>query len=100
MGDKCVAVVFARALVNGEDHGVKPFLVPINDGINMHPGVVCKSVPETYSKIYSQDAHFLSLKVPSSPGRLKTHQPQLDVFSQGSRTTFGAFGNTRESQGR
>ena len=42
MGDPCVAIVFASTIINGEDRGIKPFLVPINDGVNMHPGVVCK----------------------------------------------------------
>lgn len=42
MGDPCVAIVFATTIVNGENHGIKPFLVSINDGLNMHPGVVCK----------------------------------------------------------
>ncbi|KAJ3572734.1 hypothetical protein NP233_g2896 [Leucocoprinus birnbaumii] len=45
MGDPCVAIVFASTIVNGENHGIKPFLVPINDGVNMHPGVVCKVLP-------------------------------------------------------
>ncbi|KAJ7611296.1 acyl-CoA dehydrogenase NM domain-like protein [Roridomyces roridus] len=37
-----IAVVFARLLVNGQDRGVKPVLVPLHDGRKMHPGVISK----------------------------------------------------------
>ncbi|KAF8903470.1 acyl-CoA dehydrogenase NM domain-like protein, partial [Gymnopilus junonius] len=45
MGDPCVAIVFASTIVEGENYGIKAFLVPINDGVNMHPGVICKVLP-------------------------------------------------------
>ncbi|CAA7262230.1 unnamed protein product [Cyclocybe aegerita] len=45
MGDPTIAVVFAKTMVNGESHGIKPFLVPINDGVHMHKGVTCKVLP-------------------------------------------------------
>lgn len=38
-GIRRVAVVFARLLVNGEDRGLRPFIVPINDGHQMVKGV-------------------------------------------------------------
>ncbi|EGN96740.1 hypothetical protein SERLA73DRAFT_111417 [Serpula lacrymans var. lacrymans S7.3] len=44
-GLPCVAVVFAQTIINGESRGVKPFLVPINDGYNMMPGISCKTLP-------------------------------------------------------
>ena len=37
-------IVFARLLVDGEDRGVKPFLVPIHDGRSMCPGITVKFV--------------------------------------------------------
>ena len=37
-------IVFARLLVDGEDRGVKPFLVPIHDGHSMSPGITAKFV--------------------------------------------------------
>lgn len=37
-------IVFARLLVDGEDRGVKPFLVPIHDGYSMSPGITAKFV--------------------------------------------------------
>ncbi|KAI0768840.1 acyl-CoA dehydrogenase NM domain-like protein [Trametes elegans] len=44
-GLPCVAVVFAKLIVNGEDRGHRPFLVPLNDGKQMCPGVQSKLLP-------------------------------------------------------
>ena len=38
-----IAVVWAKLLVNGEDHGIRPFLVSLNDGKQM-----CAGVKSTY----------------------------------------------------
>ncbi|KAH9918440.1 acyl-CoA dehydrogenase NM domain-like protein [Fomitopsis serialis] len=46
MGMPCVAIVFARALIEGEDRGVKPFLVHIHNGKDMNKGIVCKVLPQ------------------------------------------------------
>lgn len=35
----CVSIVYARTIVNGKDHGIKPFLVRINDGKKMCAGI-------------------------------------------------------------
>ncbi|KAE8557110.1 hypothetical protein EYB25_001816 [Talaromyces marneffei] len=40
-----VAVVFARLIVEGEDRGVRPFLVPIGDGREMCKGIIAKALP-------------------------------------------------------
>ncbi|KAJ6624206.1 acyl-CoA dehydrogenase NM domain-like protein [Mycena sp. CBHHK59/15] len=45
VGVPCIAVVFAKAIIYGEDRGVKPFLVDLNDGCVMRPGVVSKLLP-------------------------------------------------------
>lgn len=37
-----VAVVIARLIVEGEDRGVRPFLVPLGDGHEMCKGVIAK----------------------------------------------------------
>lgn len=37
-----VAVVIARLIVDGENYGVRPFLVPLGDGREMCKGVVAK----------------------------------------------------------
>lgn len=42
LGDPCIAVVMARAIVNHEDYGIMPFIVPLNDGLRMCPGVSCR----------------------------------------------------------
>lgn len=39
-----IAVVFARLFVKGEDYGVRPFVVPLNDGKQMCTGVTARSV--------------------------------------------------------
>ncbi|KAF7169071.1 hypothetical protein CNMCM5623_001903 [Aspergillus felis] len=40
-----VAVVIARLIVDGENYGVRPFLVPLGDGREMCKGVVAKALP-------------------------------------------------------
>ncbi|KAJ7164503.1 acyl-CoA dehydrogenase NM domain-like protein [Mycena filopes] len=44
-GLTCIAVVMARLIENGVDLGIKPFLVPINDGKHMSAGVVARLLP-------------------------------------------------------
>ncbi|KAI0818486.1 acyl-CoA dehydrogenase NM domain-like protein [Trametes gibbosa] len=44
-GLPCVAVVFAKLIVNGEDRGHRPFIVALNDGKQMCTGVQCKQLP-------------------------------------------------------
>ncbi|KAJ7695757.1 acyl-CoA dehydrogenase/oxidase [Mycena rosella] len=43
-GIPCVAVVFARLIVDHVDKGIKPFLVPLHNGHTMHPGIVSKAL--------------------------------------------------------
>ena len=42
VGIPCVAIVFARTMVNGEDHGIKPFVVNLHNGQEMMAGIVSK----------------------------------------------------------
>lgn len=44
MGLPTIAVVFARLLVEGEDYGIRPFVVPLNDGKQMCVGVTARFV--------------------------------------------------------
>ena len=46
-GFRCVSVVFARTVVSGEDHGIKPFVLQLHDGQFMTPGVAIKYVNHT-----------------------------------------------------
>ncbi|RSL42512.1 hypothetical protein CEP54_015459 [Fusarium duplospermum] len=40
-----VAIVFARLIVDGNFHGVKPFLVTLSDSENMMPGITARILP-------------------------------------------------------
>ncbi|KAJ7738064.1 acyl-CoA oxidase [Mycena maculata] len=42
-----VAIVMARLQANGKFHGIRPFVVPLNDGVStMAPGVSCRALPD------------------------------------------------------
>ncbi|KZV96956.1 hypothetical protein EXIGLDRAFT_732030 [Exidia glandulosa HHB12029] len=41
-----VAIVIARLVVEGEDRGIRPFLVPLSDGKEMCKGVTSRQLPE------------------------------------------------------
>jgi hypothetical protein len=41
-GFSCISIVFARTIVGGEDHGIKPFVFQLHDGQSMTPGVKIK----------------------------------------------------------
>ncbi|KAK2684375.1 hypothetical protein QWA68_016721 [Fusarium oxysporum] len=40
-----IAIVFARLLVDGKSHGVKPFLVYLSDACGLRPGVTSRILP-------------------------------------------------------
>ncbi|KAJ6589225.1 acyl-CoA dehydrogenase NM domain-like protein [Mycena capillaripes] len=44
-GPPTVGLVFARLIKRGTDLGLRPFLVPLNDGKSMRPGIVARSLP-------------------------------------------------------
>jgi len=50
-GIPCIAVVMARLMVDTEDRGIKPFAVPLHDGMNLHEGVTVKSVNGVYKNV-------------------------------------------------
>ncbi|KAF8890391.1 acyl-CoA dehydrogenase NM domain-like protein [Infundibulicybe gibba] len=45
VGIPCVAIVFARLMVDSEDRGIRPFIVPMNDGLKMFPGITARLIP-------------------------------------------------------
>ncbi|KAJ7693432.1 acyl-CoA dehydrogenase/oxidase [Mycena rosella] len=45
-GSPRVAVVMARLLVKGKNCGIRPFVVPLNDGKSMYAGVSCRVLPD------------------------------------------------------
>ncbi|EEB91389.1 hypothetical protein MPER_10256, partial [Moniliophthora perniciosa FA553] len=44
-GIPVIAVVFARLIVDGEDRGIKPFIVHMSDGYRMNENITCKILP-------------------------------------------------------
>ncbi len=44
LGVPTIGIVFAKLLIEGKNVGIKAFLVPINDGKHMTPGVICQYV--------------------------------------------------------
>ncbi|KAL9708582.1 hypothetical protein Ac2012v2_008264 [Leucoagaricus gongylophorus] len=96
MGDPCVAVVFASTIINGENHGIKPFLVPINDGVDMHPGVVCKVLPHRGGSrpVNHSLTYFNNVRLPTSAllGTLaKPKDSRTSFLSLISRVAVGAI---------
>lgn len=96
MGDPCIAVVFAKAIVNGESHGIKPFLVPINDGVNMQPGVICKVLPHRGGSrpVNHSLTYFNNVRLPRSSllGTLdKPKDPHTSFLSVISRVAVGTI---------
>jgi len=45
-GIEKVAIVFARLVVNSEDRGVRPFVVPLSDGVQCCQGISIKLLPQ------------------------------------------------------
>lgn len=37
-----IAIVMAKLIVGGKDHGIRPFVVPLNDGRTMCSGVTSR----------------------------------------------------------
>ena len=50
-GFPCVSIVFARTIVYGEHHGIKPFVFQLHDGQSMTPGVSIRWVMVLLSTI-------------------------------------------------
>ncbi|KAI0034773.1 acyl-CoA dehydrogenase NM domain-like protein [Vararia minispora EC-137] len=45
-GMPTMALVFARLMVDGEFRGIRPFIVDLNDGVDMSPGVSTRLLPQ------------------------------------------------------
>ena len=58
-GFRCVAVVFARTVVDGEDRGIKPFVLQLHDGQFMTPGVAIKYVSQTGGQLLDNSKYFI-----------------------------------------
>ena len=55
LGIPCTAIVFAQLVLNGENHGIRPFIVPLNDGHYMQPNVYAKYVSISVDEVYLPD---------------------------------------------
>ncbi len=42
LGKPCYAVVWSQLYVKGEKRGIRPFVVQLNDGVNMCKGITAK----------------------------------------------------------
>lgn len=105
-GIPCVSIVFARLVTaQGEDRGVKSFVVPLHDGVEMYDGVVSKPLlPRGGSRAVAHAlTYFHHVRLPPtallSPltTRSKAIQPRLEFFQNISRVisgtlSMGAFG--------
>lgn len=58
-GFRCVAVVFARTVVDGEDRGIKPFVLQLHDGQFMTPGVSIKYVSHTSGQLLDDSNYII-----------------------------------------
>ncbi|KAI0259534.1 acyl-CoA dehydrogenase NM domain-like protein [Gloeopeniophorella convolvens] len=96
VGKPCIAVVFAKTVVNGNDHGVKPFIVEIHDGATMTPGIVSKllpyrggSHPINHSLTYFKNVQLPRTALLGSPD--KPSDAREAFFSAISRVAVGAL---------
>ncbi|KAF9650305.1 acyl-CoA dehydrogenase NM domain-like protein [Thelephora ganbajun] len=89
-------IVFARLLVDGEDRGVKPFVVPIHDGHSMYPGITAKRLSPRGSSNPVNHALTYFNHVRLSPTALLTtlHRamdPRAEFFHNISRVVVGTL---------
>ncbi|KAJ6109044.1 acyl-CoA dehydrogenase NM domain-like protein [Penicillium sp. IBT 16267x] len=79
-----IAVVIARLIVEGEDRGVRPFLVPMSDGSKMCRGVTSKAFPARpgANPIDHALTYFNRVQLPCSAllGRLQDSRNEQDNF--------------------
>lgn len=80
VGIPCIAIIFARAIINGEDRGVRPFVVPIHDGRDMNPGVVSKCVAPTIFIILGTISHYCFLRLLPPRGGSRPLNHSLTYF--------------------
>ncbi|KUJ13020.1 putative acyl-CoA oxidase [Mollisia scopiformis] len=82
-GIPCVGVVMARLLVNGQDRGIRPFIVNINNGKHMYKGITSRNLPtRTGSKpLHHSLTTFTHLNLPPTSllGALSTPEPHFQA---------------------
>ncbi|OJT05089.1 Acyl-coenzyme A oxidase 2, peroxisomal [Trametes pubescens] len=87
-GLPCVAVVFARLIVDGEFRGHRPFVVPLNDGRQMCTGIQSRLLPfrEGPNPVMHSLTTFHNVRLPRSallgslPRPLDNHANLMDII--------------------
>ncbi|ESK86756.1 acyl- oxidase [Moniliophthora roreri MCA 2997] len=94
-GIPMIAVVFARLLVGGEDRGVKPFMVHLNDGHRMNSNINCKVLPPRggSSPVKHAITYFKQVCLPSS-ALLGTPERGKDMRASFFRSIHRVFSGT------
>ncbi|KAJ8487671.1 hypothetical protein ONZ45_g14251 [Pleurotus djamor] len=95
-GIPCVATVLARLIVVGEDRGVRPFIVPLNDGVNMSPGITSKVLPHRGGSDYVEHCitTFSNVRLPHSAllgSMKKPKDPRMVFFYSIDRVVIGSL---------
>ncbi|KAF8148429.1 acyl-CoA dehydrogenase NM domain-like protein [Crassisporium funariophilum] len=95
-GAPTIAVVFARLMVKGENWGVRPFLVPLNDGKQMCTGVTAKLLPyrELSNPVNHAITTFKDVRLPSTAllGPLEKFDfPHMEFLKSAWRIACGAI---------
>ncbi|KAI0292231.1 acyl-CoA dehydrogenase NM domain-like protein [Multifurca ochricompacta] len=95
-GFACIAVVFARTVVQGEDHGIKPFVVQIHDGQTTTPGVTIKVLPPRGGSrpLNHSLTYFSHVRLPSTAllGSIeKPRDPRTSFFKKIYRVAVGTI---------
>ncbi|KAH7913696.1 acyl-CoA dehydrogenase NM domain-like protein [Hygrophoropsis aurantiaca] len=96
VGTPTIGIVFARLLVDGEDRGIRPFLVPLNDGDQMCAGVTARLMPyrELSSPVNHSITTFDHVRLPGSAllGSLeKSMFPRLELLNSMWRVAIGSI---------
>ncbi|KAF9024103.1 acyl-CoA oxidase [Hymenopellis radicata] len=67
LGKPCYAVVWSQLYVRGEKRGIRPFVVQLNDGVNMCKGITAKLIPTRHGATPVNHAitHFTNVALPS-----------------------------------
>ncbi|KAI9436922.1 acyl-CoA dehydrogenase NM domain-like protein [Lactarius indigo] len=95
-GFPCISIVFARTIVYGEDHGIKPFVFQLHDGQTMTSGVSVKLLPPRggSTPINHSLTYFNHVRLPPSAllGSIqKPRDPRASFFSKIYRVAVGTI---------
>ncbi|KAJ6606006.1 acyl-CoA dehydrogenase NM domain-like protein [Mycena vulgaris] len=102
-GIPCIGIVMAKLLKDGIDLGVTPFLVPINDGKVMCPGIVARLLPTrggsapvrhsitTFNQVFVPQSSLLRRDSDIPTGRVSTDAKRLGFLKTVWRAAIGSL---------